>query len=67
VKLYKITYDMEGHGFTVYAGTQTDAKRIQKEVEAKVGRHNVDDWVCVEVPTDKPHLLEWLNLYATKG
>ncbi len=28
------------------------------QAEAKASRH---PWICIDVPTDKPNLLEWLN------
>jgi hypothetical protein len=57
MKLYKITATDPDEGVMLtWAGTQADAKRIRKEQ----GGVSIDE---VDVPTDKPGLLAWLNAH----
>lgn len=68
MKLYKIEYTtLEGQDRTEYKGTIANAKAAQKELERVYGKHNVANYEPIEVPTDKPGLLEWLNTNAGKG
>lgn len=65
MNLYRIDYS-EGTLARVYwAGTQRDALTAQRQLEAAHGRVNVDNFKPVEVPTDKPGLLDWLNEHAS--
>lgn len=64
MNLYQILYVTQRDPHTTlaaYEGTQASAKAKQKELESMHGRHNVDDYVPIEVPTDKPGLLCWIN------
>jgi len=62
MKLYRIEFDTPENGpMEMWAGTQADAKKLQKELEEQWGRHNVENFRATEVPTDKPGLISWLN------
>lgn len=66
MKLYKIEYETQ-NGATArraWCGTQAEAKAREKELEREHGRWRVGDVEQVEVPTDKPGLIAWLNLNA---
>jgi len=64
MKLYRINYHSKDHGSCLmWAGTQADAKRIYKELSVEHEKFNVDKPQLVEVPTAKPALLAWLNVY----
>jgi hypothetical protein len=65
MKLYQISYDTGG-GATccAWCGTQAEARAREKELEREHGRWRVDSPIAVEVPTDKPGLLAWLNANA---
>lgn len=68
MKLYKIEYERRGvngtETGTAWCGTQAEAKAREKELEREHGRWRVGDVEQVEVPTDKPGLLAWLNEHA---
>ena len=49
-----------------WAGTQAEAKQIQKEQQALYPGEGLA-WVEEDVPTNKPSLLAWLNVNATGG
>lgn len=54
MKLYQVYWEgPDDLMLCEWAGTQADAKRIKKERDAEIQE--------VEVPTDKPSLLAWLN------
>jgi hypothetical protein len=62
VKIYRITYtNAKGRDCERWYGTQADARAWYKTLCEKHERFNVDQPVLVEVPTDKPGLLHWLN------
>jgi hypothetical protein len=63
VKLYRIAFTdrKSGEGKVRWAGTQAAAKAAFKELVAEHDRFNVDQPAPVDVPTDKPGLLAWLN------
>lgn len=64
MNLYKIEYTYRNRNFVAWAGTQASAKQKQKELEDEYGKYQVEDFIPVEVPTDKPGLLHWLNVNA---
>lgn len=67
MRLYRVLYfdgTFNGNRAT-WAGTQSDAKALQKRLEAEHGRHNVDAFEQVDVPTEKATLLVFLNQHAT--
>ena len=70
MKLYKIEYARRGVNGTetgtgtAWCGTQAEAKAREKELEHEHGRWRVGNIEQVEVPTDKPGLLAWLNEHA---
>lgn len=63
MKLYRTEYEGDPDVVFSWQGTQADAKAARKELEAKscVGVKTED----VDVPTDKPGLLAWLNENVT--
>lgn len=66
MKLYRIDYNDENETpCFAWCGTQAAAKARVKELENKYERWRVGNAVQVEVPTDKPSLLAWLNEHCT--
>lgn len=65
MKLYRIDYETAaGATLSVWCGTQAEARAREKELEREHGRWRVGDVEAVDVPTDKPGLLAWLNANA---
>ncbi len=67
MKLYKITKvdPIEGTTFH-WCGTQQDAKQQNKAFLDDFDTI-VSSWEAVDVPTDKPNLLGWLNTNVNQG
>lgn len=63
MKLYRIGYTntTTKEECVWWLGTQADAKAKHKELCEEHERFNVDTPLPVEIPTDKPGLLSWLN------
>ena len=59
MKLYQVYWDTDDLMQCEWTGTQADAKRIMKEHDATIQE--------VEVPTDKPSLLTWLNKHLVNN
>lgn len=67
MQLYKIEYNTPNGPRVAWAGTQSDARKTQKELEEKYGRHEVEKFQPVDVPTQKAALIEFLNENAKIG
>jgi hypothetical protein len=65
MNLYRIDYSDGTLARVQWEGTQAAARKAQRDLEQVHGRVNVDDFKPVEVPTDKPGLLDWLNEHAS--
>jgi hypothetical protein len=62
MRLYKVSYlDINAGMVTAWAGTQLDAKAVQKDMRAR--RVGADEPKIEEIdfPTDKPGLLAYIN------
>ena len=61
MKLYRIDYaNTSGKNCTTFARTQSEAKRKQALIEGEMGRHNVEDFVPIDVPTTHEGLCDFL-------
>jgi hypothetical protein len=62
MKLQKITASQIGAVRTVFAGSQSEAAGLRKQLVSEGGYKRADITTTeVDVPTDKKGLLEWLN------
>lgn len=68
MKLYRIEYGVTDEAnrdlvCVQWAGTQAEAKKIERELMD--GDAYDIDCETIDVPTDKPGLLEWLNQHMS--
>lgn len=62
MRFYKVTFEPQpGRPQTRWYGTREAATRAFRLLCEQHERFNVDKPLMVNVPTDKPSLLEWLN------
>lgn len=62
MKLYRIPFEnRNGDACQLWCGSQAEAKAETKRLETEYERWRVGDPETVEVPTDKPGLIAWLN------
>jgi hypothetical protein len=67
MQLYRIGYNTEFGPRIAWRGTQADARKAEKDLEEQFGRHEVEKFEAVNVPTDKAGLLDFLNENAKIG
>jgi uncharacterized protein YodC (DUF2158 family) len=58
MRVHRLEYDHAGYSMIAWFGTESEVKTAIKEHKLKPYEY---DHSVVEVPTDKPGLLAWLN------